>query len=240
MLPQSLLPTTLALALLALLHPLHAHSDHSQHPLSDTTDWATRHMAEEHHITTFTPDAFFSLHDFDSSGAWTPDEIRRTYGLLDDEEESTTREISEERKEEVVREVLGVWDANGDGVVGRGEWMVGWEAGKRLKDFGFGPGHHGDDEYEYEIHHFEIFHGQDPAISTSTPLSTSLADWQTITKPPPTPTTDTTEEDLTHPEDIAHFAKHDREADAADRQDELDRMPIVEQNIPPKFRRGAA
>lgn len=48
---------------------------------------------------------------------------------------------------------------------------------------------------------------------------------------------DTREEDLTHPEDIAHFKKHDQEADAADRQEELDRMPIVEQNIPQKFRR---
>ena len=48
---------------------------------------------------------------------------------------------------------------------------------------------------------------------------------------------DTREEDLTHPEDIAHFAKHDAMEDAADRQQELDRMPIVEQNIPQKFRR---
>ena len=23
-----------------------------------------------------------------------------------------------------------------------------------------GPGHHGDDEYEYEIHHFEKFHDE--------------------------------------------------------------------------------
>ena len=48
---------------------------------------------------------------------------------------------------------------------------------------------------------------------------------------------DTREEDLTHPEDIAHFAKHDALEDAANRQEQLDRMPIVEQNIPPKFRR---
>lgn len=27
--------------------------------------------------------------------------------------------------------------------------------GKKL-----GPGHHGDDEYEYEIHHFEKFHDE--------------------------------------------------------------------------------
>ena len=48
---------------------------------------------------------------------------------------------------------------------------------------------------------------------------------------------DTREEDLTHPEDIAHFAKHDAMEEAADRQEQLDQMPIVEQNIPQKFRR---
>lgn len=48
---------------------------------------------------------------------------------------------------------------------------------------------------------------------------------------------DTREEDLTHPEDIAHFAKHDADAEAAERQEQLDRMPIVEHNIPQKFRR---
>ena len=51
--------------------------------------------------------------------------------------------------------------------------------------------------------------------------------------------TDTREEDLTHPEDIAHFAKHEHEAQAAERQAALDRMPIVEHNIPDKFRRKA-
>lgn len=49
---------------------------------------------------------------------------------------------------------------------------------------------------------------------------------------------DTKEEDLTHPEDIAHFKKHDLEADEEERQQRLDRMPIVEQNIPQKFRRS--
>lgn len=50
---------------------------------------------------------------------------------------------------------------------------------------------------------------------------------------------DTREEDLTHPEDIAHFKKHDQEAEAAERQAALDRMPIVEHNIPQKFRRNS-
>ena len=49
---------------------------------------------------------------------------------------------------------------------------------------------------------------------------------------------DTREEDLTHPEDIAHFAKHEALEDAADRQDQLDKMSIIEQNIPQKFRRN--
>jgi hypothetical protein len=50
---------------------------------------------------------------------------------------------------------------------------------------------------------------------------------------------DTREEDLTHPEDIAHFKKHEQEADAEERQERLDAMSIVEQNIPAKFRRAA-
>ena len=49
--------------------------------------------------------------------------------------------------------------------------------------------------------------------------------------------TDTREEDLTHPEDIAHFAKHEREEAEAERQEELDKRSIVEENIPQKFRR---
>ena len=48
---------------------------------------------------------------------------------------------------------------------------------------------------------------------------------------------DTREEDLTHPEDIEHFRKHDAMDAAAERQEMLDRMQIVEQNIPQKFRR---
>lgn len=48
---------------------------------------------------------------------------------------------------------------------------------------------------------------------------------------------DTREEDLKHPEDIEHFRKHDEQEAAAEHQEEMDRMPIVEQNIPQKFRR---
>ncbi|KAL8931069.1 MAG: hypothetical protein Q9208_000171 [Pyrenodesmia sp. 3 TL-2023] len=200
-------------------------------PLAEETDWATHHLASEHHISNFDPGAFFTLHDFDSSLSWSADEIRRMYGL-DDE---SARGVDEARKAEVVRKTLEVFDSDGDGVVGRGEWMEGWRAGKRLQDFGLGPGHHGDDEYEYEIHHFEKFHDE-----SGFPLVPwlILGHWGNGVKADLLRgCVDTKEEDLTHPEDIAHFRKHDENEAAAEHQEELDRMPIVEQNIPQKFRR---
>lgn len=87
---------------------------------------------EEHHLQTYDAGSFFALHDFDNSGTLTADEIRRTYGL-DDE---SLREVGEERKARVVREVLDLFDENGDGVVSRGEWLSAWGRGKRLPDSG--------------------------------------------------------------------------------------------------------
>lgn len=75
-----------------------------------------------------------------------------------------------------------------------------------MPDFGYGAGHHGDDEYEYEIHHFEKYHGAD-----------------------------TTEEDLVHPEDIEHFKHHDEMEDREQWNEKLDAMPVVEHNIPVMF-----
>jgi hypothetical protein len=46
----------------------------------------------------------------------------------------------------------------------------------------------------------------------------------------------TREEDLTHPEDIAHFKKHDEMDAEADRIARLDSQSIVLDNIPQKFR----
>ncbi|KAI9694051.1 MAG: hypothetical protein M1822_003322 [Bathelium mastoideum] len=161
-------------------------------------------MAEEHHMNGFDAGAFFNLHDYDNSGSWTPDDIRRTYGLKDE----STKDVPESKKEEVVRTVLDLFDKDKSGSVSYAEFTVGDAHGIQLPDFGLGPGHHGDDEYEYEIHHFEKFHGAD-----------------------------TTEEDLVHPEDIEHFRKHDQMEDAEHRQEMLDRMSIVETNIPAKFRR---
>ena len=112
---------------------------------------------EEHHIQNFDPSSFFTLHDYDNSGYWTGEEIRRTYGL-DDE---SSKDVPANTKDTVVIEVMKTWDTDFDGRISRDEWMKGWiEQAKRLKDFGTGPGHHGDDEYEYEIHHFEKFHDE--------------------------------------------------------------------------------
>lgn len=108
-----------------------------------------------------------------------------------------------------MRQVLTLFDPFNTGSVSRGEWMRLVTAGKRLPDFGFGPGHHGDMEYEYEIHHFEKYHGEDAK-----------------------------EEDLTHPEDIEHFRLHDEAERAEKRLEQLERMQIVEANIPQKFLRS--
>lgn len=47
----------------------------------------------------------------------------------------------------------------------------------------------------------------------------------------------TKEEDLIHPEDIEHFRLHDEMEDEAERVAQLDKLSIVEQNIPAKFRK---
>ncbi len=98
-------------------------------PLS--SPWSNS-FTEEHHISNLDPGAFFSLHDYDNSLTWTPAEIRRTYGL----EDETSKDVPEEKRNQVVRTVLDVFDQNGDGVVSRDEWIVGWGRGGRLPDFG--------------------------------------------------------------------------------------------------------
>ncbi|BCR97956.1 nucleobindin SSP120 [Aspergillus luchuensis] len=195
----------LATALLALSGSLvSAHGSHPDQPPS--SDWATRHMQEEHHIDAFDAASFFSLHDYDESGAWTPEEVRKTYGM-DDE---TNAGATEDRKSQALREVFTLFDPTNTGFITRDNWMRIIAEGTRLPDLGFGPGHHGDIEYEYEIHHFEKYHGEDA-----------------------------TEEELTHPEDIEHFRRHDEEDLAMERLEQLESMQIVEANIPQKFLKQA-
>ncbi|KAL2002395.1 hypothetical protein VTN02DRAFT_6861 [Thermoascus thermophilus] len=196
-----LLAAVLAFASIASGHGNHANAQQNK---AGETDWATFHMQEEHHIDTFDAGSFFALHDYDSSGAWTPNEVRKTYGLDD----PSTAHISEEHKQRVVRDVFALFDPMNTGVISRSDWMRLVAAGRKLPDFGLGPGHHGDIEYEYEIHHFEKYHGEDAK-----------------------------EEDLTHPEDIEHFKLHDQQEMAEIKLEQLESMRIVEANIPQKFRK---
>jgi hypothetical protein len=160
---------------------------------------------EEHHIGSFDAGSFFNLHDYDSSGEWTAEDILKTYGLRDE----STNHVSQLDKGKAVRQVIQLYDRDNSNTVSMREYVEGVAQGIELPDFGFGPGHHGDDEYEYEIHHFEKYHDEN-----------------------------TKEEDLIHPEDIEHFRKHEMLEMQQEKQDQLDRMPIVEANIPSKFRRN--
>lgn len=130
----------------------------------------------------------------------------RTYGLFDD----SNKNMEQKQKDEVLEILLGLLDSDADFSVSRKEWMDYVGAGKTLPDLGTGPGHHGDDEYEYEIHHWEKYHDENTKL-----------------------------EDLTHPEDIEHFKKHDEMEDAEERLEAMQKLAIVESNIPQKFRRQA-
>jgi len=213
-------------ALLAALLPLtlplvsaHGTGDaHLPNPIRGPNEpWVLYHLRSEHHLSNFDAGAFFSLHDFDASGFWSKDEILRFYGLLQDD---CAPEIAHpDNQQRVLNTVLGLMDYDENGEVSREEWMRFcneqgdiYDGGKGadwgLPDLGTGPGHHGDDEYEYEIHHFEQFHGGD----------------------------DVDEADLVHEEDIAHFRKHAMEDEQADRQAVLERTAVNVANIPQKFR----
>ena len=109
---------------------------------------------EEHHIGNFDPASFFTLHDFDDNGFWDRSEILRFYGI-DVHNEWEEKEVSQEKKEEIIEKILGMIDGNRNNVVEKDEWMRFCEDGKTLPDFGLGPGHHWDMETEYEIHHWE-------------------------------------------------------------------------------------
>lgn len=108
-------------------------------------------VIEEHHIKDWDAKSFFALHDYNSDGSWQVDEVMRTYGLMDDSHKDTPQD----KKIEIARKVMELIDSDGDGLISRAEWDDYIDAGETLPDMGTGPGHHGDDEYEYEIHHWE-------------------------------------------------------------------------------------
>ncbi|CCC14300.1 hypothetical protein SMACR_08864 [Sordaria macrospora] len=203
-------PSSIILAAVGLTGTALAHGDHgsgSQKPIVDeNAPWMVKHMAEEHHIENFDAASFFALHDFDGDSTWEGLEILRTYGLMDD----SNKHVSQPRRDEIVRDILNLMDYDNNGVITKDEFVRFIDVEKKtLPDMGTGPGHHGDDEYEYEIHHWEKYHDDNTKL-----------------------------EDLTHPEDIEHFKKHEEMELEEERLAQMDRLSIIEENIPAKFRRS--
>lgn len=76
--------------------------------------------------------------------------------------DETAKDVTQEKKDEIVREVMRLVDVNRNGQITMAEWIGFCRAGGNgkngkgeLPDFGTGPGHHWDMETEYEIHHWE-------------------------------------------------------------------------------------
>ena len=143
---------------------------HSKLKADPGDNWQVRHMKEEHGIADFDAHSFFILHDNDNSKTWSRTDILNLYGLLKDSEigdgsgggsKEESQEIGDKLKDHVYQEVLRLLDTNGDGIVSIDEWREFCEKGHELPDFGLGPGHHGDYEYEYEVHHWKEFHAKD-------------------------------------------------------------------------------
>lgn len=161
-------------------------------------------LLEEHHLDSWDEGSFFALHDYNSDSQWSGDEILRTYGLMDE----SNKNVPQSRREEIVQQVLELIDTDEDGFISRDEWQQYMQGGNTLPDMGTGPGHHGDDEYEYEIHHWEKYHDENTKL-----------------------------EDLTHPEDIEHFRKHEEMERQQEKLEQMEQMDIIVDNIPLKFRR---
>lgn len=135
--------------------------------------WLEVHMDLEHQLTVYDTRSAFRLHVQDASGRWSKADVLSMYGLNGNED------VQESDKDHVWDTVYHMYDTNGDGFIGEEEFVTGVDKGKELPDFGFGQGHHGDMEHEYEIHHFRQFHSPDDP-----------------------------EEAFNHPEDIQHEKDH--------------------------------
>lgn len=191
---------------------------------ADASDsWQVLHMKEEHGIASFDAYSFFTLHDIDGSKTWTKDDILNLYGLLRDHNvgsgdgmgshDEKTERIPQATKDKVANDVLALIDTDKDGIVSLEEWRIFTDKGGELPDFGLGPGHHGDYEYEYELHHWLENHAEnDPDVK------------------------------IVHQEDIEHerlFHAHEHGDDAHDHDHEDPGSFERLENIPFKFRKAA-
>lgn len=68
----------------------------------------------------------------------------------------SAKDTPQEKKDEIIREIMKLMDLNNNGIVEKEEWNSFTQERKgTLPDFETGPGHHWDMEMEYEIHHWE-------------------------------------------------------------------------------------
>lgn len=141
--------------------------------------WQVRHMKLEHGFDDFDALSFFLQHDVDNTKEWDRSDIIRLYGLQKDTvvgdgagtgSNTETKTITEDIREQVYQDVLKLMDTDDNGKVSMQEWRKFLEAGGELPDFGFGTGHHGDYEYEYEVHHWKQYHqDSDPDVKVTHP-----------------------------------------------------------------------
>lgn len=71
-------------------------------------------MMSEHHIDQFDLPAFFKLHDLDSDGFWTTEEIAALYGLRHHSVTGQEKKTPDGLEEQIVSAVLAKLDKNGD------------------------------------------------------------------------------------------------------------------------------
>lgn len=136
--------------------------------------WEQWHMKNEHGFDDYDADSVFHLHVSDDKDALTSKDILNMYGLLRTEvvgkgdgmgSHDESEGISEATKKDIVNKVLSLCDYNRDGKITLDEWRQFSKNGGKLPDMGVGVGHHGDFEYEYEIHHWIEHHSEnDPDI----------------------------------------------------------------------------
>ncbi|KAF5368592.1 hypothetical protein D9758_002396 [Tetrapyrgos nigripes] len=173
---------------LSFLSVVLAHGGHeASGPAKGETiqQYARRHMAKEHHIDSFDLRSFFQLHDLNRDGFWDREEIEAIYGVhhVYSQKKSKDDEEHQKKADHIVGEVLRILDGNKDGKVTPEEFeAVGLDGLPNFDHMG-AEGHHYDVESEFFLHHEEEYHS--------------------------TPETQT-DESYVHPEDIEHFAQHEK------------------------------
>ena len=184
---------------------------------SDKSSYIQMHMASEHHIGAFNLASFFSLHDLDRNNILDRSEIEAIYGVHHSESKkhSPNHEVHDEKANRIVKGVLDRIDKNGDGVITKKEFLDAGPEGLPSfeEEFGKGAlGHHYDEESEFFVHHEEIYHN--------------------------TPETQT-DSSYNHPEDIEHFAKHEKiEQEEEQRERKAEGLPSIEEDA--RLRKEAA